>query len=67
MAGSVSSSSFRNADICYLDLLPEDELDLVGVLLFHEGVDRVIDCVEHLLREWADIVEVQLEGVQSIG
>jgi hypothetical protein len=46
-------------------MLAEDELDLVGVLLLHERKDRVVDSVEQLLAERANVVEVKLQSMES--
>lgn len=35
----------------YLDLLPEDDLDAIGVLGSDQRPDRFVDRVEHLLRK----------------
>jgi len=32
-------------------------------VLLEQGKDVVVDCVEHLLAEGADVVEVELESV----
>jgi hypothetical protein len=49
-----------------LNLLSEENLNLRSILLSDQWEDRGIDCVEHLLRERADIVQVELQGVQSL-
>jgi len=35
----------------WLDLLPEDELELGGVFCFNGGDDGSVECSEHLLGE----------------
>ena len=45
----------------WLDLLSEYDLHFIGVLLLDQWENRSIDCVEHLLGERANIVEVELE------
>jgi hypothetical protein len=37
--------------------LSEDDLHLVWILRFDDGVNVVVDCREHLVTERADIVE----------
>ena len=45
----------RRGRVPWLDLLAEDELDVLGVLGLDEWEDRVVDCVEHLLGELAEL------------
>jgi hypothetical protein len=39
-----------------LNLLPENDLDLHGIILFDKRNYGSIDGIEHLAGEWADIV-----------
>jgi hypothetical protein len=48
-----------------LDLLAEDELNLVGVLLFDERVHFVVDGLEHLSRELSSAFSAMLAKDQS--
>lgn len=50
-----------------LDLLSEEDLDFGSVLLLDQGENGGIDRVEHLGRERADIVEVELKRMESGG
>ena len=49
----------------WLDLLTEQDLDFGGVLGFEDREDGVVDCVEEFGGVGADIVEVELEGVEG--
>lgn len=49
----------------WLDLLAEYNLDLGGVFLLDEGEDRGVHRIEHLGGIRADIIEVELQRVQS--
>lgn len=40
-------------NVAYLDLLAEDDLDFARVLLLDDGLDVVVDGVEHLFGELA--------------
>lgn len=57
--------SERAGRVPRLNLLAEEDLDLVGVGLLDEGKDFVVDCREHLRREGAHIIEVELNCMQS--
>lgn len=48
-----------------LDLLTEEDLHFGGVLLFEDGEDGVIYCVEEFGRVRANVVEVELNGMES--
>ena len=45
----------RRGRVPWLDLLAEDELHVLGVLGLDQWEDRVVDCVEHLLGELAEL------------
>lgn len=48
-----------------LNLLTEDDLNFRGILLADQRQYRGINRVEHLCREWADIVEIEFNCMQS--
>ena len=45
----------RRGRVPWLDLLAEDELHVLCVLGLDQWEDRVVDCVEHLLGELAEL------------
>ena len=59
----------RGGGVPGLDLLAEDELDVVCVGLFRGGgggEEGVVEGQELFSAEGADIVEVELDGVESL-
>ena len=49
----------------WLNLLAEEELDLCRVLFGDIGKYRIVEGVEHFGGEGADVIEVELNGVDG--